>query len=84
MFQEYLYIAPVHVQLEAANSFSRVIQDEFVPPYMFASSFLPIVLHNIENRDTGNVVSNSLPSVFFLKEEHIRCFNLCVSWTFQL
>ena len=59
MFQEYLYIAPVHVQLEAANSFSRVIQDEFVPPYMFASSFLPIVLHNIENRDTGNVVSNS-------------------------
>ena len=65
MFQEYLYIAPVHVQLEASNSFSRVIQDEFIPPYMFASSFLPIILHNIESRDTGNAVSNSLPSVCY-------------------
>ncbi|KAK2560497.1 Serine/threonine-protein phosphatase 4 regulatory subunit 4 [Acropora cervicornis] len=55
VLREYLYTAPVHVQLEAANSFSRVIQDEFIPPYMFASSFLPVILHNIENRDTGQL-----------------------------
>lgn len=75
VLREYLYIAPVHVQLEAANSFSRVIQDEFIPPYMFASSFLPIVLHNIENRDT--VVANAwlrtlLTSIDFLPKDVIK------------
>ena len=53
MFQEYLHIAPVHVQLEATNSFSSIIQNGTIPAYMFGSYFLPIILHNINNRDSG-------------------------------
>ena len=53
IFQEYLYIAPLHVQLEATKSFSSIIQNGTIPAYMFASSFLPIILHNLDNRDTG-------------------------------
>ena len=53
LLQEYLYIAPLHVQLEATKSFSSIIQNGTIPAYMFSSSFLPIILHNIDNRDNG-------------------------------
>ena len=62
LFQEYLYIAPLHVQLEATKTFSSIIQNGTIPAYMFASSFLPIILHNIDNRDTGK--STPHPSLF--------------------
>ena len=58
-FQEYLYIAPLHVQLEATKSFSSIIQNGTIPAYMFSSSFLPIILHNFDNRDTGKCSSQS-------------------------
>lgn len=75
VLREYLYIAPSHVQLEASKSFSGVIQNGTIPAYMFASSFLPIILHNIENRDV--VVSNAwlntlLTSIDFLPKDVIK------------
>lgn len=75
VLREYLYIAPVHVQLEATKSFSGVIQNGAIPAYMFASSFLPIILHNIDSRDT--VVANAwletlLTSIDFLPKDVIK------------
>lgn len=75
VLREYLYIAPLHVQLEATKSFSSIIQNGTIPAYMFSSSFLPIILHNIDNRD--NVVANSwletlLTSIDFLPKDVIK------------
>ncbi|XP_020626125.1 serine/threonine-protein phosphatase 4 regulatory subunit 4-like isoform X2 [Orbicella faveolata] len=75
VLRDYLYIAPLHVQLEATKSFSSIIQNGTIPAYMFSSSFLPIILHNLDNRDT--VVSNAwletlLTSIDFLPKDVIK------------
>ncbi|KAL9957888.1 hypothetical protein ACROYT_G034843 [Oculina patagonica] len=75
VLREYLYIAPLHVQLEATKSFSSIIQNGTIPAYMFSSSFLPIILHNLNHRDT--VVSNAwldtlLTSIDFLPKDVIK------------
>lgn len=75
ILREYLYIAPLHVQLEATKSFSSIIENGTIQAYMFASSFLPIILHNLDSRDT--VVSNAwlqtlLTSIDFLPKDVIK------------
>ncbi|CAH3168182.1 unnamed protein product [Porites evermanni] len=75
VLREYLYIAPLHVQLEATKSFSSIIENGTIQAYMFASSLLPIILHNLDSRDT--VVSNAwlqtlLTSIDFLPKDVIK------------
>ncbi|XP_031572659.1 serine/threonine-protein phosphatase 4 regulatory subunit 4-like [Actinia tenebrosa] len=75
LLRDYLYVAPVHIQLAATKSFTVVLQNSTLPIYLFSSSLLPIVLHNINNRDS--VISDAwletlLFSIDFLPKDVIK------------
>ncbi|KXJ20795.1 Serine/threonine-protein phosphatase 4 regulatory subunit 4 [Exaiptasia diaphana] len=52
LLRDYLHIAPVHIQLAATKTFMNILQTSSIPIYLFASSLLSIILHNIENKDS--------------------------------
>ncbi|XP_032233153.2 serine/threonine-protein phosphatase 4 regulatory subunit 4 isoform X2 [Nematostella vectensis] len=75
LLREYLYIAPVHIQLSANKSFVKILQNTSLPTYLFASSFLPIILHNIDNKDSviGNAwLDTLLISIDYLPKDVIK------------
>ncbi|XP_038630744.1 serine/threonine-protein phosphatase 4 regulatory subunit 4 isoform X5 [Scyliorhinus canicula] len=55
--REVLHVAGVEMQLAAAVSFLTILQEELVSIAAYIHSFLPIILANLDHRDT--VVSNA-------------------------
>ncbi|XP_072424382.1 serine/threonine-protein phosphatase 4 regulatory subunit 4 isoform X6 [Chiloscyllium punctatum] len=55
--REVLHVAGVEMQLAAAVSFLTILQEELVSITAYIHSFLPIILANLDHRDT--VVSNA-------------------------
>ncbi|XP_067848054.1 serine/threonine-protein phosphatase 4 regulatory subunit 4 [Heptranchias perlo] len=55
--REVLHVAGVEMQLAAAVSFLTILQEELVSIAAYIHSFLPIILVNLDHRDT--VVSNA-------------------------
>ncbi|XP_072348786.1 serine/threonine-protein phosphatase 4 regulatory subunit 4 isoform X5 [Scyliorhinus torazame] len=55
--REVLHVAGVEMQLAAAVSFLTILQEELVSIVAYIHSFLPIILANLDHRDT--VVSNA-------------------------
>lgn len=60
-----LCIASLEIQLVASRVYSHIIENELLPVYAYTSTFLPTILSNLENKDTGEQLYISIIQAFY-------------------